>query len=173
MLIHACNGWLVCMQKDVDVPSEGTYQCSHVITMTIFIKLPNTPKTYRPQIIIFPKPLEDKYIFSQFQVLQAVLDNCSHWVRWLPKQLYQTNSLFFSSRLFQMHCQFGEGKSMDDSLVVIFYCAGLQNDDNLRQTSLTRVASVSWCQTFITLLPSTEKHSRYLPFVYSPFHKWY
>lgn len=72
--------WSAC-KKGRDVHSKVTYQGSHVITMTIFIKLTNTPKTYRPQIIIFPKPLEYKYIFSQFQVLLAVLGNSLCWQR--------------------------------------------------------------------------------------------
>lgn len=44
--------------------------------------------------------------------------------------------LFFISAL---HNQFGEGKSKDYSLI-IFYWVGWQND-NLRQTGLTRVAA--------------------------------
>lgn len=83
-------------KKGRDVHSEVTYQGSHVISMTIFIRLPNTPKTYRPQTIIFPKPLEYKYIFSQFQVLQAVLGNCSYWFRSLQKQLLPDKFWSFS-----------------------------------------------------------------------------
>jgi len=42
MLVMAV--WSAC-KKGIDVHSNVTYQGSHVITMIIFIRLPNTPKT--------------------------------------------------------------------------------------------------------------------------------
>lgn len=105
--------------QGIDAHSGVTYQGSRVFPMTTCSTLVNTPGTHRSQIIIFPKHFKPEYISSQFQVLQAVLGNCSLQVWIAETSISDKFSSFFQYSSFGC-TQFEERKSKENNLVVLF-----------------------------------------------------